>query len=274
MTRAGVMMASLHLLLQESCLDIALQCHDIVLIDVDELYAYMENILGKSFRMYDSGPDIERQTGLRRWLQVELDLDHNARDLSGGSLILRQDLIDSVTPAAEIETAGRQIDDHGGKNLPLWQTHCSRDLCVKPEELSFFPVHVSLAGILLSGIISLRIHFLILSCRNMGVNLGICASNVKLIARARLGRVCIASRDACGQFRNIQQLQTALWLRPSYRPSACSPDSSGRVGAGISMDIISPAVSHDRCDRSGLKYMRLPEPDSADFTGFIVWRIP
>jgi hypothetical protein len=143
------MTASLCLLLQESCIDIALQCRDIGLIDVDELYAYVENILGKAFRMYDPGHQIEGKTGLRRWLQVELDLDHNARDLSWRSLVLRQDLIDNVTPAAEFETAGRQIDDYGGKNLPLRQMHCSRDLSVKPGVLSFFLVHVFRSGILL-----------------------------------------------------------------------------------------------------------------------------
>ena len=181
----GVMVTCLYRLLRESCIDIALQCHDIGLIDVDELYAHMENILGKAFRMYDPGPGIEGQPGLCRWLQVELDLDHDARDLSGGTLILRQDLMDCVTPAAEFKTAGRQIDDHNGEILPLRQAYCTRNLCVNPEILSFFLVHVSLAGILLSGTISLRIHFLILPCRNMGVNLGICASNVKQIARAR-----------------------------------------------------------------------------------------
>ncbi|MGB7931499.1 MAG: hypothetical protein WCH04_04645 [Gammaproteobacteria bacterium] len=107
-------MASLYLLLQESCIDIALQCYNVGLIDVDELYAYEVNILGKAFRMYDPCPDIQGQPGLRRWLQVELDLDHDARNLSGSSLVLRQDLMDSVTPAAECETADRQIDDHGG----------------------------------------------------------------------------------------------------------------------------------------------------------------
>lgn len=102
------------LLLRQRCIHIALQRHDVGLIDVDELYAYVENILGKAFRMYDPGLGIQGQPGLIRWLQVELDLDHDARDLSGSLLIFRQDLIDSVTSAAELETADGQIDDHGG----------------------------------------------------------------------------------------------------------------------------------------------------------------
>jgi hypothetical protein len=109
--------------LREICIDIALQYREVSLIDTKELYAYMENILGKAFRMYDPGHGIEGQPGLRRWLQVEMDLDHDANDLPGGSLVLRQNLMDRVTPAAEFETAGRQIDDHGGKNLPRRQTH-------------------------------------------------------------------------------------------------------------------------------------------------------
>jgi hypothetical protein len=61
----------------------------------------VENILGKAFRMYDPGPGIQGQPCLLRWLQFELDLDHDARDLSGSLLVFRQDLMDSVTPAAE-----------------------------------------------------------------------------------------------------------------------------------------------------------------------------
>jgi hypothetical protein len=108
------MMVMLCLMLRQGCIDIALQCRDVGLIDVNELYAYVENILGKAFRMYDPGPNIQGQPGLRRWLQVELDLDHDARDLSGSLLVFRQYLMDSVTPATELQTADRQIDDRGG----------------------------------------------------------------------------------------------------------------------------------------------------------------
>jgi hypothetical protein len=108
------MMVMLFLLLRQGCIDIALQRHDVGLIDVDELYAYVEHILGKAFRMYHPGLGIQGHQGLIRWLQVELDLDHDARDLSGSVLVFRQDLMDSVTPATELETADRQIDDHGG----------------------------------------------------------------------------------------------------------------------------------------------------------------
>jgi hypothetical protein len=102
------------LLLRQSRIDIALQCHDVGFFDVAELYANVENILGKAFRMYDPGPDIQGQPGLRRWLQVELDLKHDARNLPGSALVMRQDLMDSVTPAADFEASGGQIDDHGG----------------------------------------------------------------------------------------------------------------------------------------------------------------
>jgi hypothetical protein len=101
------------LLLRQGRIDIALQCHDVGLIDVGELDAYVENVLGKAFRMYDPGPRIQGQSWLLRWLQVELDFDHDARDLSGSLLVFRQDLMDSVAPAAEFETADRQIDDRG-----------------------------------------------------------------------------------------------------------------------------------------------------------------
>lgn len=104
LTRHGVVVR-LCLLLRQGCIDVALQCHDVGLIDVDELYAYMENILGKAFRMYDPGAGIQGQLWLLQWLQVELDLDHDTRDLSGSLLVFRQDLMDSVAPAAEFETA-------------------------------------------------------------------------------------------------------------------------------------------------------------------------
>ena len=104
LTRTGVVVC-LCLLLRQGCLDVALQCHDVGLIDVDELYAYMENILGKAFRMNDPGAGIQGQLWLLQWLQVELDLDHDARDLSGSLLVFRQDLMDSVASAAEFETA-------------------------------------------------------------------------------------------------------------------------------------------------------------------------
>jgi hypothetical protein len=81
---------------------------------VDELYAYVENILGKAFRMYDPGPGIQGQPCMLRLLQVELDIDHDSRDLAGSLLVFRQDPVDSITPAAEFETADRQIDDHDG----------------------------------------------------------------------------------------------------------------------------------------------------------------
>jgi hypothetical protein len=109
-----MMVKCLCLLLRQRCIDIAFQRHDVGLIDVDELYAYVEYILGKAFRMYDPGLGIQGHQGLIRWLQVELDLDHDASDLSGSALVFRQDLMDSVTPAAELETVDRQIDDHGG----------------------------------------------------------------------------------------------------------------------------------------------------------------
>ena len=93
------------LMFRQSCIDIVLQCYSLGLIDVDELYAYVENILGKAFRMYDPGRGFQGQPWLLQWLQVELDLDHDARDLSGSLLVFRQDLMDSVAPAAEFETA-------------------------------------------------------------------------------------------------------------------------------------------------------------------------
>ena len=113
LTCTGVVVC-LCLLLRQGCIDVALQCHDVGLIDVDELYAYVENILGKAFRMYDPGPGIQGQLWLLQWLQVELDLDHDARDLSGSLLVFRQYQLDSVTPATELETVDRQIDDHDG----------------------------------------------------------------------------------------------------------------------------------------------------------------
>jgi hypothetical protein len=99
------MAVCLCLQLREICIDIALQRRGIGLIDAEEPYAYMENILCKAFRMYDSGRGIEGQPGLRRWLQVELYLDHDSRDLSRGSLVSRKDMMDGVMPAAEFETA-------------------------------------------------------------------------------------------------------------------------------------------------------------------------
>jgi len=102
--RTGVVVC-LCLLLRQGCIDVVLQCHDVGLIDVDELYAYVENILGKAFRMYDPGPGIQGPLWLLQWLQIELDLDHDARDLSGSLLVFRQDLMDSVASAAEFETA-------------------------------------------------------------------------------------------------------------------------------------------------------------------------
>jgi hypothetical protein len=56
--------------------------------------------------MYDPGDGIEGHLGLRRQLQVELDLDHDTRYLSGGLLVYREDMMDGVTPAAEFETTG------------------------------------------------------------------------------------------------------------------------------------------------------------------------
>jgi hypothetical protein len=111
--RTGVMLMCL-CLLRPGGIDVALQCLDVGLIDVDELYAYVENILGKAFRMYDPGPGIQGQPWMLRLLQVELDIDHDSRDLAGSLLVFRQDPVDSITPAAEFETADRQIDDHDG----------------------------------------------------------------------------------------------------------------------------------------------------------------
>jgi hypothetical protein len=106
LAHTGVMVACLCLLLRVGCLDITFQRRDGSRVDVDELHADVEYILGKAFRMYDPRGGIEGQPGLRRQLQFELDLDHDTRDLSGGSLVSRENMMDGVTPAAEFETTG------------------------------------------------------------------------------------------------------------------------------------------------------------------------
>jgi hypothetical protein len=84
--------------------------------------------------------------------------------------------------------------------------HCTRDFCVKPEVLSYVPVHVSLVGIVLSGTISLRIHFLILPVAKTVDNLGIGAGNVKHIARADMGSISAGGLVACsGIYSNLKR---------------------------------------------------------------------
>jgi hypothetical protein len=118
--------------------------------------------------MHDSGGGIEGQAGLRGKLQIELYLDHDAHDLPGSALITREDMMDRVASAAEFESAQGQVDNHSGQHLALRHTHCTRDLGVQPEVLSFFPVHVSQVCMPLLGMISFRIHFFILPYRKLG----------------------------------------------------------------------------------------------------------
>jgi hypothetical protein len=127
--------------------DIALQRRHIGFIDVEELHADMENILGQTLRMDDSGRGIQGQAVLHRGLQVKTDFDQDTHDLSGNPLISRQDMMGRVATAAEFDAADRQVDYHRGQVFALRQTHCARDVSVKPKVLSFVPVHVWLLRI-------------------------------------------------------------------------------------------------------------------------------
>jgi hypothetical protein len=112
--------------------DKALQSRQVVFLDVEELHADMENILGQAFRMYDPGRDIVGVVFLRRGLQVEMYVDGDTGDLSRNPLVSRQETMGRVVTAAELEAAEGQVNYNGGQCVTLGQAHGAGDLGVQP----------------------------------------------------------------------------------------------------------------------------------------------
>ena len=122
--------------------DKSLQPRPLVVLDVEELHADMENVLGQTLRMDDSGHDVVGLVFLQRGLQVETYVDGDTRDLSRNPLVSRQEMMGSVVTAAELETAERQVDYNGRECLAVGNGYGARYLDIQPQVLSFIPVHV------------------------------------------------------------------------------------------------------------------------------------
>ena len=148
--------------------DIGRQGRHVEFIGVLKLYANMENILREALRMNDPRSGIEGLALLYRGLQIEPYFDHHARYLPWNALVFGKNMMGRVTTAAECDAAGRQVDYYGGEVFTRRQAHCTRDICVKAEVLSFFPFHVALVCRLPLRMIFLRIHFVMRYFRNQG----------------------------------------------------------------------------------------------------------